>query len=202
MNEKIAIEAIPNGPFKVSHAEKLSYCGLAQQIDGDCYLCRCGESKNAPYCDGNHSKAGFKDTNPKKTQQEIKVWQGEKIKTYFNPNACMHVFYCKPMKELRAREGSDTSTATAEEIMKVVDSCPSGALTYELKQKISTTPNTYEYPIEIIEGGEIRIKEEFFLTNFSLQERQPSDKATLCRCGLSKNKPYCDASHRKKENFR
>ena len=106
------------------------------------------------------------------------------------------------MKELRAKEGDDTSSKTAEEIMKVVASCPSGALTYELKQELTTTADSPEYPIEIIEGGEIRIQTEFTSTNFSLQERQPAHKATLCRCGLSQNKPYCDASHRKKENFR
>jgi CDGSH-type Zn-finger protein len=34
------------------------------------------------------------------------------------------------------------------------------------------------------------------------EERQVSDRATLCRCGLSKNKPWCDGQHKKRDGFR
>ena len=55
---------------------------------------------------------------------------------------------------------------------------------------------------EIIEGGEIRIQAEFECDEIELQERQASNRVTLCRCGLSNNKPFCDGRHRKKDDFK
>lgn len=113
----------------------------------------------------------------------------------------MHVFYCKPLKELRDRElNGDQEAAT--EIMRIVGTCLSGALTYETKEACEEPEaQTFDVPVEIMEGGEIRIQGAFEI-NAELQERQHQDRATLCRCGQSKNKPWCDGQHKRKEGFR
>ena len=55
----VLVEAIPNGPLKLTstvgqiEVEGAPYEGKA------CFLCRCGASSNKPYCDGSHKKAGF-----------------------------------------------------------------------------------------------------------------------------------------------
>jgi CDGSH-type Zn-finger protein len=57
------ITVLPNGPLKVE--------GDVQIVDGkgtvlvpktkpDAYLCRCGHSANKPFCDGAHSRNGFR----------------------------------------------------------------------------------------------------------------------------------------------
>ncbi|MFT5686422.1 MAG: CDGSH-type Zn-finger protein, partial [Myxococcota bacterium] len=58
-----------------------------------------------------------------------------------------------------------------------------------------------ERAIEIIAGGEIRVKGAFVI-NEPLLERQAGDKATLCRCGRSKSKPWCDGRHKGRKGFR
>jgi hypothetical protein len=83
----------------------------------------------------------------------------------------------------------------------VVRSCPSGALSYEAKADVPTPEASDTVQIDIQEGGEIRIQCGFDI-NVELQERQASDRATLCRCGLSKNKPWCDGRHKKRTDFR
>lgn len=202
MSKSLNINIIDNGPIKVSGDKKtLNYCGeaLATDQDQDVYLCRCGQSTNPPFCDGTHSKAGFVAEAPEGEKKPLHVWEGRTIKTFFNANACMHVFYCKPLKALRAQEleGDD---AAAAEIARVVQSCPSGALTFE--SKTVSTPVAPEGPcIDIVEGGEIRVQSDFQI-NTELQERQDNNRATLCRCGLSKNKPWCDGRHKKREDFR
>jgi len=144
---------------------------------------------------------GFKGTRESPPEAEMRVWEGNTLRTHFNKAACMHVFYCKPLKDLRARELAGDEAA-AMEIMRVIGTCPSGALSYELKTP-QPEPVGAEAPIavEIIEGGEIRLQVEFAI-NAPMQERQASDKATVCRCGMSKNKPWCDGRHKGKKDFR
>lgn len=202
MSTSLNIHVIENGPLKLSaESVSLRYCGQQIELEpgSDVFLCRCGESKNAPFCDGSHNATGFDGSGKEGEGRPVRVWEGNTIRTYFNPNACMHVFYCKPLKELRERELAGDAAA-AEEIARVVQTCPSGALTFESKTvECEETPSHAD--VEIVEGGEIRIQCAFDI-NAALHERQPNDRATLCRCGLSANKPWCDGRHKKRDGFR
>ena len=201
MSTGLDITVFENGPIKVSNAGKVRYCGADVPTDGDVFLCRCGESANAPFCDGTHSKIGFDGACETDEDGKIRVWEGRTLDTQFNSKTCMHVFYCKPLKELRARE-LDGDDAAATEIIKVVNSCPSGALSYTLKGECDVPEDqSYDCDIDIVEGGEIRVQGNFSI-NEPLLELQDANRATLCRCGLSKNKPWCDGRHKKKRDFR
>ncbi|MCR9159464.1 MAG: CDGSH iron-sulfur domain-containing protein [Nannocystaceae bacterium] len=202
MSKPISLTVLDNGPLKVSaDSLTLHYCGEPLEVEAgsDVYICRCGQSKNAPFCDGSHQKVGFVAEPPKGNDKDIKVWEGKTIRTFFNPNTCMHALYCKPLKDLRARElGGDTDAAA--EIARVVMSCPSGALNYESTEV--TPPQSADGPdIDVREGGECRIQTAFQI-NATPGERQDMSRATLCRCGLSKNKPWCDGAHKKREDFK
>lgn len=205
MTKPISLTVLDNGPLKISGEDMtIRYCGEPVSVEGsDVYVCRCGESKNPPFCDGSHAKTGFVAEPPTGEKKKVHVWEGNTLRTFFNPNACMHVFYCKPLKELRARELDGDADAAAE-IARVVQSCPSGALTYESKGPSEVaTPAAVDGAanIDIVEGGEVRIQCAFEI-NEELQERQDNDRATLCRCGLSKNKPWCDGRHKKRPDFK
>lgn len=58
---KVIITLIPNGPAKVECAEAqiVMTDGTTQTKSGRFSLCRCGESKTKPYCDGTHKTCGF-----------------------------------------------------------------------------------------------------------------------------------------------
>ncbi len=57
----LAITARKNGPLHVKGAvEIVSASGRPICKTGEHWLCRCGHSKNKPFCDGSHNKAGFK----------------------------------------------------------------------------------------------------------------------------------------------
>lgn len=201
MSDTLDVTVIPDGPLKISGASELRYCGQPLEADGDVYLCRCGDSSSAPFCDGTHRKVGFQGASPQPPEAEVRVWEGQAIRTRFNTAACMHVFYCKPLKELRAREERGDLQAAAE-IARVVSTCPSGALTYELKQPGVPRPAAPQRPaVDIVEGGEVRLQAPFSI-NAALHAGQPDDRATLCRCGRSKNKPWCDGRHKGRKDFR
>jgi CDGSH-type Zn-finger protein/uncharacterized Fe-S cluster protein YjdI len=138
-------------------------------------------------------------TSEARPKRDVQVWDGKTISTFFNSNTCMHAAYCRPLKDLRQRELDGDADAAAE-IASVVQSCPSGALSYE-STEVTHGEAEKTADVEIMEGGEVRIQCEFEI-NAEPQERQTSDRATLCRCGLSKNKPWCDGRHKKREDFR
>ncbi len=203
MKTPLSLTVLDNGPIKISGDElTVQYCGepVAVEAGQDVYVCRCGESKNPPFCDGSHAKVGFTATPFQGDKKKLHVWEGKTIRTVFNANACMHAFYCKPLKELRKRE-LEGDTGAAAEIARIVESCPSGALTYESTDVEAPAASADAPAIDIMEGGEVRVQTAFEI-NEELQDRQPNTRATLCRCGLSKNKPWCDGAHKKRENFR
>ena len=176
MSEKISIRVTADGPIHIQNAGSATYCGQALETDGDMWICRCGRSSNAPFCDGTHRKVGFDGADGTGDRAEVRVWEGRTVRTFFNPNACMHAFYCKPMKELRQREleGDD---AAAEEIVRVVSSCPSGALTSE-SRTVEVGPADSGVDVEIMEGGEVRICREFEIDR-DLPAKAPGDRPHL-----------------------
>ena len=46
-----------SGNFVINDAEGNSY-----SVEGEAYLCRCGQSEDKPFCDGTHNLAGFQDS--------------------------------------------------------------------------------------------------------------------------------------------
>ena len=79
MTNKLSLLVLDQGPLKVSNAETIHYCGEPVSVDGDAYLCRCGESSNKPFCDGSHKKAGFTGENLTEGSPELKVWEGDVV---------------------------------------------------------------------------------------------------------------------------
>ena len=203
MADPIVVTPIEGGPLKLDNARDVHFCGEALETDSTIWLCRCGESRNAPYCDGSHNKIGWTGTCTPAAQKEHRVWEGQRIRTRFNPTACMHVYYCKPLKELRARELAEDGAAgeeAARQIAAAVATCPSGALTFELKTELAVELPERGPAIDIVEGGEVRIQAVF--TGVDPMPGQPTDTATLCRCGKSRNKPFCDGRHKARPGFR
>lgn len=58
------VTATENGPYWVSGTFVVADPdGNEFTVDGDAYLCRCGQSEEKPFCDGTHNSVGFKDDN-------------------------------------------------------------------------------------------------------------------------------------------
>ena len=59
---EVRIKPLKNGPLEVSgQVVMVDQTGDAKPAGEDpIYLCRCGQSANKPFCDGSHTKAGFK----------------------------------------------------------------------------------------------------------------------------------------------
>lgn len=55
----LTIKVIPNAPLAVLGTVKLVLADGTEEVKENPHLCRCGGSKNKPYCDGSHHKIGF-----------------------------------------------------------------------------------------------------------------------------------------------
>lgn len=58
----VKLTVLKNGPLKVEGAFELTQDGVPSAPQaGPVFLCRCGASAKKPFCDGAHSRTGFKD---------------------------------------------------------------------------------------------------------------------------------------------
>lgn len=127
----------------------------------------------------------------------------------FEAKKCIHSRHCvlsRPDVFVPNVEGEciHPEAATADEIVELAHSCPSGAITYErLDGGASETPPRVNL-VRVRENGPLAFHAELALTPTptttttttpTYEGRPDSFRATLCRCGASKNKPYCDGSH-------
>ncbi|MDA8353830.1 MAG: CDGSH iron-sulfur domain-containing protein [Firmicutes bacterium] len=195
-------ELQPNGPIQVQGAILKDFSGQKMTERTDYALCRCGHSSDKPFCDGTHAKIGFDDTRQRELRRGIENYVGAQITIHDHRYLCAHYGACrlKGVFELRKRPWIDPDgTQDVNAVIDVIEDCPSGALTYSIDGNHVT--DWHDEP-------EVRVQEEgplHFRGSISLEDEQGSavllvsrEHYTLCRCGASKHKPFCDGTHKKR----
>jgi CDGSH-type Zn-finger protein len=195
------IQAAPNGPYLVHDSPALRNSkGEELETKDVTALCRCGKSDNKPYCDGTHAKVGFSSKREADGSKDAwDVYRGEAITIHDNRGVCAHAAFCteglKSVFKYGEEPWIDPDGADAAAIRKQVEACPSGALKYTVAgvvhDEFGNDPVIY-----VSKNGPYAVKGGIALED-SLTEQAPSsvDHYTLCRCGGSKNKPFCDGTH-------
>ena len=128
----------------------------------------------------------------------MKEYLGEEITVLWDPSKCIHARECmKGLPQVFDREKTpwiNIKGASEEEIKKVIDRCPSGALSYKKSTDIPSNPFAQ---IKITKNGPLLVEGNCILMDSDGQERKHCGPFALCRCGGSKNKPFCDGTHGK-----
>jgi len=81
--------------------------------------------------------------------------------------------------------------AEPEEIVSLAHMCPSGAITYKRHDNNKEEKPPAVNTVRILENGPLAVH-----ADIQIDGQQPTCRATLCRCGASQNKPYCDGRHK------
>jgi uncharacterized Fe-S cluster protein YjdI len=121
---------------------------------------------------------------PKKCIHSAKCWKGEDgLLSVFNPSEKPWI---KP-------EG-----ATTERIIKQINNCPSGALSYFMKENGENKEAiNSEIIAEIMPNGPLLVYGNITVKDAAGNKTQKNKVTAFCRCGASNNKPYCDGTHTK-----
>jgi CDGSH-type Zn-finger protein len=167
-------------------------------------LCRCGQSKNKPFCDGSHSDFPFDGTEtaahePFETHAEAKTI-GPELELTDVPVFCAVARFCdRAGGAWDNTKQSDDPISRQIAIQEVFD-CPAGRLVLHDKEgnllepafqpSIGLVIDTVEHvpgPIWVRGGIPIEASDGFIY--------EVRNRVTLCRCGQSNNKPFCDGRH-------
>ena len=223
--EKPKIMPLPNGPYYLLNDMKPKIVENLQNSKSEplstvsgVALCRCGASNNKPFCDGTHATIGFSSENKgtekdaggeeknKVIKDKRKDYAGKKIAVHDNRRICSHAAECvnnlPSVFRLNARPWIDPEGANVEEIINTISKCPSGALSYSIDDIEHRDQNERAPMVTVSKDGPYLITGGIELiggdANNTIQFGDGASKEhyTLCRCGASNNKPFCDGMHK------
>ncbi|MGB5896106.1 MAG: CDGSH iron-sulfur domain-containing protein [Ignavibacteriaceae bacterium] len=162
-------------------------------------LCRCGGSANKPFCDGTHSKIGFSSAKlDGRVEDKRENYEGDQITVHDNRGICAHAGRCTDglpsVFRLQQEPWIDPNASDAEEISEVIGKCPSGALSYSV-DSVEHPDREGEPSIFVAPNGPYLVTGGPELIETSRAQGVSTEHFTLCRCGGSKNKPFCDGTH-------
>ena len=138
-------------------------------------------------------------------------YRNDEITVFWRPAKCTHVTTCfSELDEVfdpSKRPWVNMKGAPTKEIIRVVELCPTGALTWKWNKDLDNenTIKTEEIEmseepkteIKVMPNGPLVIKGDFILKGKDGQELKKMKMVSICRCGQSRNMPYCDGMHRK-----
>jgi len=217
MVEKGRIKVTRNGPYLVTGGIPLSRMVIETDDEGypcrwqevekypsrESYaLCRCGKSKNKPYCDGSHVTARFKgdetaDRSP--YLDGVKEFVGPELRLTDKKELCVGAGFCGRAGNIwNLTVNSDTPEYRETAIREAAD-CPSGRLVVWDKSGGPIEP--YFRPSIVVTEDEDGLPGSLWVRGGVEVESVEGyvyvvrNRVTLCRCGMSDNHPICDGSH-------
>ncbi|WP_420575279.1 (4Fe-4S)-binding protein [Ekhidna sp.] len=137
--------------------------------------------------------------------EKIKEYESEELTVIWKPEKCIHSEVCyKGLPDVfdpKARPWVNVAGESDQRIKEQIDRCPSGALSYKLKNE-SVAGDTIEDEqiVEVTKGGPLMVYGNIKVKHHDGSETSKHRMTAFCRCGASSNKPYCDGTH-KKINF-
>ena len=160
-------------------------------------LCRCGGSSKKPFCDGTHKKNDFDGTETAPTEtyaSQREEYAGPGMTLFDAKSFCEHSAFCgnnttNVWKMIPRTEDTEVRSLA----IAMVERCPSGRLTYELDGQ----PVEPDLPVQIavVKDGPLWVTGGITVERSDRQPLEVRNRMTFCRCGASRNKPFCDGTH-------
>ena len=204
--EKPKIACLPNGPYYLLNDMQPKVIANIQTASGEpcstvtgVALCRCGASNNKPFCDGSHGKVGFTDEREADGSLDKRdSYAGRQITIHDNRAVCAHAGVCTDKLASVFKYGEepwiDPDGAAVDDIISTIEACPSGALSYSIDD-VEHGDQDRQPMVTIAKDGPYVVTGGIELLEQSFGEGASKEHYTLCRCGASRNKPFCDGSH-------
>jgi CDGSH-type Zn-finger protein len=167
-------------------------------------LCRCGASQTKPFCDGSHAKIGFDGTETASREaylDQAKVFDGPVLQLTDAESLCAFGRFCDPNGQVWGQVEQTDDPEVRAMFVRQVNNCPAGRLMAWDKATGRQIEEAAPVSIGLIEDPEQQCSGPLWLQGGITVvaadgfEYEVRNRVTLCRCGASKNKPFCDGSH-------
>jgi CDGSH-type Zn-finger protein len=214
------ITVTKDGPYQVEGGVPLSKAIIEPNEHGESWewrqgqvfdvsqryrLCRCGGSANKPFCDDTHERNGFDGTETAERTpylEQAEVFPGPRRTLTDAPSFCSYARFCDARGQiwnLVRRDDPAAEALTEREAAR----CPSGRLVVWKDREGGETAGepTFEPSIGVIEdpqegvSGPLWVRGGIPVVSADGTPYEVRNRVTLCRCGASQNKPFCDGSH-------
>jgi CDGSH-type Zn-finger protein len=216
---KVKIKIMKDGPYIISGMVPLDkqIIGINKEgnpdkwIQGKKYppqenysLCRCGHSQNKPFCDGSHTRVNFVASETAKKKPFIKQAEetdGPTLKLLDVPDLCAVARFCiragGTWKLTKKSDNPEFRRIAIEE----TGLCPSGRLVVEDKKTGKSIEPNFKPSISVVEdpqknvSGPLWVKGGIQIESSDGFVHEKRNRCTLCCCGKSNKKPFCDGTH-------
>jgi CDGSH-type Zn-finger protein len=211
------IKIMPDGPYLVSGNVPLEEKIIKAKGFGSEYkqgktyppmksyaLCRCGHSSTMPFCDGHHKQIDFDGTETASRLpflEQAEIIEGPNLVMADVENLCAFARFChgKHGDAWELLENGDEKQL--EENLQTILECPAGRLVALDKETRQPIEPEYEPSIVILQdpsiycSGPIWVRGGIPIESADGSVYEIRNRVTLCRCGESDNKPFCDTTH-------
>jgi CDGSH-type Zn-finger protein/uncharacterized Fe-S cluster protein YjdI len=126
---------------------------------------------------------------------KVEEVRGQRVVIHFDAGKCIHSRNCvlgRPDVFVPNVQGEwiHPDAATPDEVAELAHNCPSGAITYERLDGGPAESQPLVNTVRMRENGPLALH-----ASITICGEAAGLRATLCRCGASRHKPYCDGSH-------
>jgi CDGSH-type Zn-finger protein len=215
----VQISITANGPYKVSGGVPLAKQHIVANAEGESIewregeaypsapsysLCRCGQSRTKPFCDGTHKKVAFDGTETASREPfeaQAEQFDGPTMSLLDAQPLCAFARFCDPQGQVWNLVGRTDHESARRLVEHEAGHCPSGRLVAVDRKTGKEFEPKHEPSIGLVEdtakgvSGPLWVRGGIPITSSDGTQYEVRNRVTLCRCGASRNKPFCDGSH-------
>jgi uncharacterized Fe-S cluster protein YjdI/CDGSH-type Zn-finger protein len=129
-----------------------------------------------------------------------RTYETPQIRVSWNSERCIHTGKClnalPAVFDVQRRPWVDIEGAAAPDIAEAVEKCPTGALRYERLDGVPGEPAPAVTTITPWPDGPLFVRGTVEIRDGRGDLIDEGSRMALCRCGYSRNHPFCDLSHR------
>ena len=213
------ITVTENGPYLVSGNLPVAEQHIVTNGEGDSLdwregkkfphdaqfaLCRCGHSRNKPFCDGTHAKVNFDGTETASREPYAKLaeeFPGPTMVLKDADSLCAFARFCDVHGRIWNLINQTDTAEGRQWVEREAAYCPSGRLVaidrktgHELEPKLSPSIGLVEDTEKKV-SGPLWVRGGIQVIAADGHKYEVRNRVTLCRCGRSANKPFCDGAH-------
>ncbi len=196
ISEKIMLDGVHEVPVKYSD-------GKIFEVKTDpVSLCRCGNTKCPPFCDGEHVNRAFDGAETASFEpimNDTEKYEGLNIDLYDNEKYCAYARFCDAHGRIWNLVGLKKKRSD-DYVINLANLCPAGRLMVQDKEG-NAIEHLLPKSIAILEddglkiSGPIWVRGGIRIESADGKSYEIRNRQTICRCGASRNKPFCDSEH-------